>query len=397
MQQNVCAVICEYDPFHNGHRYLLETARERTGADYIVCIMSGNIMQRGSFARYDKFLRARSALCAGADLVLELPVRFSCAPAQDFAAGGLAIAGSLSVCTHLAFGCEPELLPLLDRLAETVRNETDDFKKHLREKLSSGLAYPSAYAAALSKTMQYPELQKLTAAPNAILALQYLRAIPDTIQPVAISRIGAYHDNGISAYSSASALRNTAQAGKLADAAYAMPDPEPYLEAERIRDVHEPDALSQVLLYLLRTGNADELSNISGMGEGIHNRFIDCAYHVPDRESLIQSVKNRRFPYTRLSRICSCILLGLTREMASRLSVPEYVRVLGFRRTAAPLLRQIKDNCTSIPLIARARDLPSASLQYQLDHRAQILWSLGCSNPDLRQGNRDLSSPTVVI
>ena len=147
----VCAIVCEYDPFHNGHQYQLSRARELTGADYLVCIMSGCITQRGTFARYDRHLRTLSALRHGADLVLELPVRFSCASAPEFAGGAVSIARRIK-CTHLSFGCEPELIPYLTRVSALLRREPDTFaaaqamrkergKDQLHEKRN-----PSAYS-----------------------------------------------------------------------------------------------------------------------------------------------------------------------------------------------------------------------------------------------------------
>ena len=393
----ICAVICEYDPFHNGHRHHLAEARRLFGADYIVCIMSGVLTQRGTFARYDKYIRARSALLNGADLVLELPVRFSCASAQEFAAGSVAIANGLNLCSALSFGCEPDLIPLLPDLAAILKTEPSEFKDALRAHLSLGMSYPAAHAAALQDCLSVPGLAPRLSAPNAILALEYLKALPDTIVPVPVPRIGAYHGTETGPFASAGALRIAAESGTLCTSAQAaMPDPSPYLDAEAYGWIHPLNALSDVLLYQIRTSRPESLAAIHGMAEGIHNRFMDCATETISRESLISAIKNKRFTYARLSRICSSILLDLTSEKAHALDVPQYARILGFRRTAAPLLSALKA-AGDLPLIDRARDLPKSSTQYLLDHRAQILWSLGCKNPEYRTGNRDLSAPTQII
>ena len=144
----VCAVICEYNPFHLGHAYHLRAAREASGADYVLCLMSGALTQRGAFARHDKWLRARAALENGADLVLELPTRFACAPAPDFASGGVALLCALGVATHLSFGCESSALPLLSAAAALFKAESPAFSAALRARLADGLPYPRARALA---------------------------------------------------------------------------------------------------------------------------------------------------------------------------------------------------------------------------------------------------------
>ena len=144
----VCAVICEYNPFHLGHAYHLRAAREASGADYVLCLMSGALTQRGAFARHDKWLRARAALENGADVVLELPARFACAPAPDFAGGGVALLAALGVVTHLSFGCEPSALPLLSAAASLFKSESPDFSAALQRSLADGLPYPRARALA---------------------------------------------------------------------------------------------------------------------------------------------------------------------------------------------------------------------------------------------------------
>ena len=135
----VCAVICEYNPFHNGHARHLALAREKSGADFMLCLMSGALTQRGAFARHDKWLRARMALLGGADLVLELPCRFACAPAPDFASGGVALLRALNVVTHLSFGCEVQSLDILFAARDALRDESPAFQSVLKEALDRGL------------------------------------------------------------------------------------------------------------------------------------------------------------------------------------------------------------------------------------------------------------------
>lgn len=185
----VLAVICEYNPFHNGHARHLALARAACGADYTVCLMSGALTQRGAFARHDKWTRARMALCCGADLVLELPCRFACAPAPEFAGGGVSLLASLGVVTHLSFGCEPEALPLLETAARILGEETPAFTAALREGLDRGLSYPRARAQAAEQASGVPGLAAAIGNPNAALALEYPR-------PAAVHRARADRPRG---------------------------------------------------------------------------------------------------------------------------------------------------------------------------------------------------------
>ena len=404
----VCAVICEYNPFHLGHAYHLRAAREASGADYVLCLMSGALTQRGAFARHDKWLRARAALENGADVVLELPARFACAPAPDFAGGGVALLAALGVVTHLSFGCEPSALPLLSAAASLFKSESPDFSAALQRSLADGLPYPRARALAAEQLAEIPA--DLLAQPNAALALEYLQALPETIVPVPVARRGSgYHDASLSALSSATAVRAALARGGLTAqilsilarlgltaALAAVPSPEALRAAEESGFVHEEEALTQALLYRLRTASPAELAALYGMDEGLENRFIAAAQTCSTRETLLDCIKTRRYTRARLSRLCAYALLNLTRDFAQTHRAPDYARVLGFRKSAAPLLKTIKQR-SSIPLITKAANFGRSNPLFALDVLAQDLWSLGVSNPSLRASGRDFTTSPAIL
>ena len=391
----VCAVICEYNPFHLGHAYHLRAAREASGADVVLCLMSGALTQRGAFARHDKWLRARAALENGADLVLELPTRFACAPAPDFASGGVALLSALGVATHLSFGCEASALPLLSAAAALFKAESPAFSAALRARLADGLPYPRARALAAVQAENLPA--DLLAQPNAALALEYLQALPDTVVPVPVARRGSsYHDASLSALSSATAVRAALARGDLPDALSAVPSPEALRAAEESGFVHEEEALTQALLYRLRTARPDELAALYGMDEGLENRFLFAAQTCSSREALLDAVKTRRYTRARLSRLCAYTLLNLTRDFADANRTPDYARVLGFRKSAAPLLKAVKQH-SAIPLITKAADFDRDRKNFALDVLAQDLWSLGVLNPSLRTSGRDFTTSPVIL
>lgn len=390
-------VICEYNPFHKGHALHLSRARALSGAKYAVCVMSGSVTQRGAFARHDKWTRACMALMHGADLVIELPARFACASAPEFAKGGVDLLASLGVITHLSFGCEKDALPLLPAALAAFDEANPVFTKALRARLNEGFPYPKARALAAQAASGIDSLSELIAKPNAALALEYLRALPDSIAPAPVLREGAgYHDETLSDLSSATAIRRAIGEGRLDKAFAAVPDGA-LLEASETRgDVHEEESMTQSLLYLLRTASPEALSQISGMDEGLEYRFIAAARTAKTREALLSLVKSKRYTHARLSRAATHALLGVTKDFTAANSAPTYARILGFKKEAAPLLRAIKESA-SIPLITKAADFDPDEPLFALDVRAQDLWSLGCNNPALRKSGRDFTTSPVIV
>ena len=393
----VCGVICEYNPFHKGHALHLARARALSGADYVVCAMSGAVTQRGAFARHDKWTRARMALLGGADLVLELPARFACSSAPDFARGGVALLASLGVITQLSFGCEPEALALLPDALCALSRETPEFTRALRRELDAGASFPRARALAAQETCGVPGLAEALALPNAALALEYLRALPQGIEAVPVPREGGgHHDGALSPLASGTAVRAALARGDRDAALAAVPFPDPLAQAEARGDIHAEEALTQALLYRLRAMSAQELADVPGMDEGLEARFASAAQTAATREELLSLIKTRRYTHARLSRLCTLALLGVTRELARRCDPPGYARILGFRRDAAPLLHGIKAR-SRVPLVAKAADFDRGNPSFALDLRAQDLWSLGCASPALRATGRDLTTSPIIL
>ena len=388
-------ILCEYNPFHNGHAYHIQKARELSDADYVVCAMSGALTQRGTFARHDKWTRAHMALCGGADLVLELPARFACAPAQEFAAGGAALLSSLGVVTHLSFGCEGEALPGLEQAQRLLVSEPPAFRDALREGLDAGMSFPRARAHALDACCEDESVRAALSLPNAALALEYLAALPPQITPVPVLREGSgYHDTELDALPSATGVRHALSEGRLEQALQSVPAPQLLQSAEERGDTHEEDALDQALLFCLRSMDAQQLEAICGMDEGLQHRFLAAAQRCASRKKLIEAVKTKRYTWARLSRLCSLSMLDLTRELAQSCSAPTYARVLGFKKSAAPLMRAIKER-SALPLVVKAADY--ADPLFALDVRAQDLWSLGCSEAGMRACGRDYVTGPVIL
>jgi len=371
----VVGVICEYNPFHNGHAYQLSEARQLTGADFVVGVMSGAFVQRGEPAILDKWTRAETALQNGADVVLELPVLFAVRAAQDFAFGGVSLLNALNVVTHLSFGAETDDLSALLSLAAP---ESPELSVKIREMLSQGLSYPAALQNALGKELL----------PNDTLAVEYLRALSklnSSIQPVPVHRKDAH--NG--AFSS-TAIRKGILAGE--DFAAAMPPAALNLLRENLpQKMPVLEDFSQTILYLLRTTSPDALAARFSIPEGLENRLCREAFQTNSASVLIETVKSRRYPEARIRRLLVQMLLGLDKSLLAAHPAPEYARVLGFKQAAAPLLKMMQEQ-SLVPVIQKVADAKPSPL-LQSDLAAQNVWDLLNKRP----AHRDFTEKIRII
>lgn len=369
---DIVGIICEYDPFHRGHKRQFELIRRRLPDAFIVCLMSGCFTQRGMPALYPPSVRAKAALEAGCDLVLELPAAFALQDAQHFARGGVEILHRLGFITHISFGCEDEpesLFPIAERLHSLGDEPLPGLK--------SGLSYPAALAAYLEESL--PGSGAILEKPNNILGIQYLRALLDTGSPIKalpVVRNGDYHADTLSdeAYPSASAIRKALLSGDTQSAekacGYSLPADSPTCF---------PDALDLPLLYRLRTMSPKEAAGYPCCSEGLENRILAAAKQCTGREELLKAIKTRRYPHTRLSRLLTQMLLGMDNALLENNPSPEYVRVLGMRKEAKPLLALLGKS--PFPHVSKAADGDLSHPHYQLDVRAYDLWALGAALP----------------
>lgn len=355
---NILGIIAEYNPFHNGHALQLEACKTAAGADYVIVAMSGNFTQRGEAAAADKFVRTQMALSCGADAVIELPVHAACASAGYFAAGGVSILKHTGIVTHLGFGSESGDIARLRQAADCLLDESAVFKKSLYTAQKSGLSYAHARQRALEAVC--PEAPDILT-PNNILALEYINAIRTqraSITPVTIERqIAGYHelsmDNSIC---SATALRHAAS--DAVDFSKYMPKPAATLYESCLKQnafVTNND-FSDMLYYALMS--ADEYTHISDIDMMLSNRILKHRNDFTSFDNFCRCLKSRNYTMTRICRAVYHLILGITNDSFSAFlqadSAP-YIRLLGFKRTAQPMLRALKANA-DIPVITKAAD-----------------------------------------
>ena len=334
----IAGVIAEYNPFHKGHAHHLKETRRMGGCDYIVVCMDSSFTQRGEPACMDKWSRARVALNCGADAVFELPALWALQPADGFARGGVAVLGGLG-CDVLSFGSEETDINLLKRLAELGENEPPELRAALRRGLEAGKSHARARGEALSMLLGV-DAERLNA-PNLILAAQYLREIAAQglrMEPLPVARIGDYHDASLGAFASASAIRAAISDGRMEEALTCVPEP----SREALRRGGRMHPMDDLLLHTLRGMSPEQIAALPGVGEGLEKRIARCAAEAVGRAELLDILKCKRYTRARLSRICACALLKLTKSMVESHARPEYARLIGMREDARPLLRELK-------------------------------------------------------
>lgn len=325
------AVICEFNPFHNGHKYLLEKTKEITG-EPVIAIMSGSFTQRGEAAITDKFSRAEAALQNGADLVAELPAVYALSNAQRFARCGAEIAKSFKCVNHLAFGCETQDVALLSRAAQSTKNS--EVQKLINTEMKGGGYYPRALESAVRQVLG-DEVADVLTAPNNILAVEYLRSIENSsIKPLAIERRGAAHD-------SRSASGNIASASYIRELMRKNAEFKSFVPCVP-ESIAYPENLERVLLYRLRSMTAEDFRRLPDVNEGLENRIVAAVSQYNSAEEIISAVKTKRYTHARIRRILCCALLEITEELQS--TPVEYVRVLGFNSDGASLLKSCEFN-----------------------------------------------------
>ena len=335
---NITGIIAEYNPFHNGHAYQLARARALTGADYIIVVMSGDYVQRGTPAILEKHLRARLALKNGADLVLELPVRYSTASAMDFASGAVYILDALNAVTHLCFGSESGDLDLLATAAEILEQEPEEYLTTLQTFLKQGASYPAARQKAFetcltSRRSDLPD--GLLKSQNNILAIEYLRALlmlKSPIHPVTVTRTSDKYHSGIleHTYASATAVRRAMMENSLQTAAGYVPENvfAALDEAVRSNSLLTEDDFSLPLKYQLLQSTPETLTGCLDVPESLANRIHRRLNDYTGFSQFAELLKTRETTRTRINRSLLHILLQLDRTPPSI----EYLRILGFRK-----------------------------------------------------------------
>ncbi len=406
---NITGVITEYNPLHNGHVYHISRSRDITKADAVVCVMSGNFVQRGLPAIIDKWKRAEMALKNGIDLVLELPAVYSISSAEFFASGSVSLLNSIGVVNNICFGSEEGNVDILFQIAGILANESESFRIHLKNQLDEGLSFPTARNRALkchindNRLYKSPHnLDEILNSSNNILGIEYCKnliRLNSSIKPYTIKRLGSsYNDESLeSSFSSATAIRKYLQSKKsLTDLKKFVPDN----IYETLKFLYEnnygyinPDSMLPYLKYKSFTEN-NFLDLLPDASEGLHNRIKNSIINSDSFEETILAAKSKRYTHSRISRLLCQYFIGFEKYNILQLRSSEcsYGRVLGFNKIGASLLKKMKTE-SKIPIYTKLPKNPEPALQ--LDIQSTNAYSI--INKNIHANSDYLISPIHFV
>ena len=349
----ITGIICEYNPLHLGHKKQLDYIRKQNPDGGIVCLMSGNFVQRGAPAIVDKALRAKAAILSGADLVLELPVTAALSSAEGFAAKGVSILSGF--CDALCFGAETADESLLTQTAQALLSS--DFSDALRGQLDKGLSFPAARQAALESMGC---CGNVLTQPNNILAVEYCKAIlaqNSPMRPLPIPRGGDYHDTQPNKDDpSATALRSLMTAGR------SWQDFVPHVAKSCFKNatLHTLQDGERAILYRLRTMGDEEFEALPYGSEGLWRKLMHACRNESSLAAILEATKSKRYTRTRLDRMVMCAFLGITKEVLET-PVP-YTRILAFNNKGREILKTAKQ-AVELHNIGEVLDHPYQTLE----------------------------------
>ena len=349
----ICGIVAEYNPFHLGHLKQIEYVKNVLGAEKIIVIMSGNFTQRGEISVLDKFTRAKHAVIAGADLVIELPTIFATANAEIFAKGAINILNSLGVVDAICFGVESGCEDDYISLAKAMNNESKEFKKILKDKLESGISLAKAKFETLSELGEQFD-QSLIATPNNILGLEYTKAILSTKSKIKIYpmlREGDHNDKTLKkGITSASSIREFLKMGKAKKLKGNLPN---FVFSDLTA---YPFAFENICMANLITTTTDKLKNVLDCTEGLENRIKAFVKDNLSLDGLIDKVCTKRYTKSRIQRIILASLLNIDKGLVfDSLNSDLYAKVLAVNSDAKDIIPFICKN-SSIPILTRKSD-----------------------------------------
>ena len=364
LTMKVLGIVSEYNPFHNGHKLHKKKKKKSTGCDFVIAVMSGNFVQRGEPAIFDKWTRTRSALINGVDMVIEIPVSFATASAEFFAECSVRILENSGIIDTISFGSECGNVDYIEKISDILYNEPTEFKELIKEELSKGLTFPVARSKALKKLSCVPK--DVLENPNNILGIEYLKAlkkINSSITPFTLLReVSHYNSKDMTGFiSSATSIREGIKKGDVENSLMAVP--------ENCRGLYKsvmkkgispifPDDMSDFLNYKLRMSTPSQIESILDVTEGLENRIINAMTENYSFSDMCSYIKSKRYTFTRIQRVLSHIILDITKEDTKTYidnGFSQYIRVLGFRKDSSHLLSSLIKN-SKIPVITNLKN-----------------------------------------
>lgn len=392
----VLGIIAEYNPFHNGHLYHLENSKKSTNCDYTIAIISGNFTQRGSTSIINKWEKTKIALLNGIDLVIELPVLYSISSAENFAEGSIKILNSLGIIDYLSFGSEIADINALNKIADILYVEPNEYKTILSQELKKGLSFPKARENAL---MIYLDDSKsysnILSSPNNILGIEYLKALKkynSNIKPITISRFSSEYNspNFSKNIASATAIRHLVKNKNFDIIKNLVPYNTYSVLMENIENgefIPDLNIFEKEIIYVLRKMSIEEIANIPDVSEGLEFAIKNAANLCNNITEFLNIIKSKRYTSTRIQRILLYALLGITKkDMEISKNTLPYIRILGFNENGKKLISEISKKNPNIQIITSVKKFidtntnKNLELLLNIDIFATNVYTIGFNN-----------------
>lgn len=399
----ICGIVAEYNPFHLGHMLHIEDTVRQIGPDCLVlCVMSGNFVQRGDFAVMNKHARAKAAVMSGADLVFELPTPFALSSAEGFAGAAVSLLCSTNIVTHLSFGSESNNIEELRLVASALLS--DEFPPLLQNELQKGVSFAAARQKAVASILGF-ERAALLSSPNNILGIEYMKALyrlNSAIKPVTVARVGASHDAKTAAGKTASAshLRSLLAQGYVSALATYMNEKSFTVLQEELKTGRAPVLLKnadrQIVSYLRRLSVSD-FESLPDASEGLEQRLFRAVKTGLSFEEICNLAKTKRYAHSRIRRMLLSAYLGITKELAS--APPPYLRVLASNTRGQALLKRMKKNA-ALPVVTKPASVNALSGDakrfFELERLATDLYNMASPAPSSDAFEEYRKSPVFI-
>ena len=377
----VLGIIGEYNPFHNGHLYHIAKSKEESGAEFVICVISGNFVQRGDTSIVNKWAKAKMALANGADLVIELPTVYSISSAENFAQGAIKILNSLKIVDTISFGMETDDVAILNNIANVLYNEPKEYTTMLAHELKKGNSFPKARENALM--MYLNDIKKyvnVLSGSNNILGVEYLKALKKTkshMIPMGVKRQKVLYNDEymVDEFASATSIRRMLKTREFDDIRRSMPKSSYQILGQELKQGHYVIDLScfeKEIIYTLRKMSQEEIANLPDVSEGLDTSLKNAANSCNTLKELINIVKSKRFTQTRIQRILLYALLGIDKkQMDISKKINPYIRVLGFNAKGKQLISEMLKINPKLPVITSVKKymdlLPNKNLKEMLN------------------------------
>lgn len=364
---NAIGIVAEYNPFHDGHRYQIETSVRQSLADVVVVAMSGNFVQRGEPAIIDKWKRAEMALRSGADLVIEIPTYFCLSNARTYANAGVELLKGLGGISVISFGSESGNVDAIRTAGLLLDEKAEEINREIKTMTISGYSYPRARQAVLEKMNASSEIIEVISNPNDTLGMEYLRSWGDK-PAICVKRNDA----------SATKIRESILDGSYREGML------PKMIEDILFDTFSPGNFSKMLRernerifelarFAILREDASIIENMPQAGEGLAFKLKKAAYKANNLDELIEFTKSKRYTYTRISRLIYQILLNITRIDKTNL---EHIRILGFTENGREFLSKLKkEELNSLPFVTNLNKYYRKS-EFRLDIKATELFNM---------------------